>query len=129
MATFTLLLSQPLSDANNVINLMGFAQAARIAGHDITSVFCYQACTEFANQLQVLPSDEPNIRKQLKSFCQQHGIALEVCISAANRRGVISDEDASDNDLAHHSLDPDFALVGLGELAQHLQRSDRVVQF
>ena len=129
MSSFTLLLTRPASDSNNVLNLLGFAQAALQAGHTIRSIFCYQAGCELANRLQLLPSDEPDVRKQLKSFCQQHQLKLEVCISAANRRAVLSEEDAQDADLNQHSLDDAFALVGLGELAQHLQLSERVVQF
>lgn len=129
MTAFTLLLTQSTEFPNTVVNLLGFANAAVQQGHKVNAIFCYQAGTEYANKLRLIPADEPDAGKQLIAFSQTHEIPLQVCISAANRRGVVSQQDAQDNGLDSDNLNPAFQLVGLGELAQHLQQSDRVIQF
>ena len=49
----------------------------------------------------------------------EHGFELAVCVAAAERRGIVEDE----------SLAEGFAVVGLGQMVEAMEASDRVVTF
>ena len=59
----------------------------------------------------------------------QFAIPLNVCVTAANRRGVINKQDAIENSQQGFNLAEPFAEVGLGSLVELMQVSDRVIQF
>ena len=52
-----------------------------------------------------------------------------VCVSAASKRGITTEQDASETDNPHFSLTAPFESVGLGELANLMNSSDRLIQF
>jgi Uncharacterized conserved protein involved in intracellular sulfur reduction len=54
---------------------------------------------------------------------------LTVCVSAALARGITDQENAQRHNIQQHNLADGFELVGLGELADAVQSSQRLIQF
>ena len=97
-------------------NALGFAEAAFAAGHEVERVFFYKDAVVVASQLA---ADEARLRERWQALAGRAGFELAVCVAAAERRGIVDDG----------SLAPGFAIVGLGQLVQAMEASDRLVTF
>lgn len=98
-----------------VANALGFAEAAVAAGHALERVFFYKDAVLVASRLA---ADEARLRERWQALAGRAGFELAVCVAAAERRGIVDD-----------SLAPGFAIVGLGQLVQAMEASDRLVTF
>jgi len=106
-----------------------FAAAAISAGHQIVGVFFYQEGVLNASQLVSPASDEINLPKLWAALASESQFPLEVCVSAALRRGIVSQQEADQLALAQFNLQAPFVLSGLGQLAELSANCDRLVQF
>ncbi len=129
MSVFTILVTSPPLDTQSGYTALRFTEAALEKGHQVKGIFFYQAGVHHCNQFQAGHSDELNIYRRWCSLNQQHQTPLQVCVTAANRRGVINQQDADELDLGHHNLSAPFEEVGLGEFIQLTNQSDRMIQF
>lgn len=130
MTKFCILVTSPSIDAEGSYSALKFIEAALQGGHQITGVFFYQAGVDIANRFQTVLSDERDIHSLWKTIAQTHDIPLQVCVTAANRRGVISQLDAAeDQSNGHFNLEKPFESVGIGELVTMLNACDRSIQF
>ncbi|MCK3654931.1 tRNA 2-thiouridine(34) synthase TusD [Pasteurellaceae bacterium Macca] len=92
------------------------AQALLEAGHQLRQIFFFQEGVSNA-QKQVDPaSDEFHLLQHWQALAQQHHIPLHLCISAAQRRGVVEE-----------NLAEGFTLAGLGEFSQAVLTADRLL--
>lgn len=128
MTTFSILITSPPFDSQSQYTAYRFCLAAIDAGHTIKQVFFYQSAVTVANELVSGHSDDLNIQEKWVTLHQDHAIPLNVCITAANRRGIIDEEDAK-NRGGISNLNRHFSSVGLGELLSLSDTSDRLVQF
>ncbi|MFW2076698.1 sulfurtransferase complex subunit TusD [Acinetobacter sp. ULE_I010] len=103
---------------------LGLAQALQQKQQDFC-VFFYQDGVQVANSLQWVPDDQ----RDLTEAWQELAIRLPVCVSAALARGITDQENAQRHQIKAHNLASGFELVGLGELADAVQSSDRLIQF
>jgi tRNA 2-thiouridine synthesizing protein D len=94
-----------------------FIQTAINRGHEITGVFFYNDGVNNLNNLMDPPQDDRHIAKRWIEFGEQ-GIDLVVCIAAGKRRGITED-----------ILVPNARISGLGQLANMIKKSDRLVTF
>lgn len=106
-----------------------FCAAAISSGHEIVGVFFYQEGVLNASQLVSPPSDEVNLPKLWAALACEFQFPLEVCVSAALRRGIVDQQEASQLALAQFNLQVPFVLSGLGQLAELSANCDRLVQF
>jgi tRNA 2-thiouridine synthesizing protein D len=106
-----------------------FARAAVAKGHRIHRVFFYHAGVALANACAVQPQGETDVAAQWAAFAEEHHTELAVCVAAALRRGVLSDEDADRYERAASNLKSPFRIVGLGQWLEAIVESDRVVTF
>ena len=106
-----------------------FCAAATLAGHQIVGVFFYQEGVLNANQLVSPATDEINLPDLWATLASQYQFPLEVCVSAALRRGVVDQQEAAQLDLSQFNLKPPFVLSGLGQLAELSAGCERLVQF
>jgi len=106
-----------------------FARALLNAGHELISVFFYREGVYNANQLTAPASDEFDVVRAWQQLHTDHGVALEICVAAALRRGVTDETEAQQLGLPCANLQPGFTLSGLGALAQAALTCDRMVQF
>ena len=122
MSTLLLITSAPTSI--HAWHALGLAQALQQKS-EAFRVFFYQDGVAVANELQWVPDDQRN----LKTEWQKLSIRLPVCVSAALARGISDADNAKSHQLSQHNLAAGFELVGLGELADAVQSTERLIQF
>lgn len=130
MTKFCILLTSPSIDSEGAFSALRFIEAALHAGHQISGVFFYQAGVDLANRFQTVLSDERDLYARWTQIATSYQIPLQVCVTAANRRGVISQIDAQEERTdGQFNLESPFESVGIGELVTMLNQSDRSIQF
>lgn len=122
MSTLILITSAPTSI--HAWHALGLAQALH-SKNESFRVFFYQDAVTVANNLQWVPDDQ----RKLTQAWQNLAIRLPVCVSAALARGITDEENAKRHGISTHNLATGFELVGLGELADAVQSSQRLIQF
>ena len=122
MSTLLLITSAPTSI--HAWHALGLAQALQQQGEDFR-VFFYQGAVAVANALQWVPDDQ----RKLTAEWQKLALRLPVCVSAALARGITDEENALRHNIQQHNLAAGFELAGLGELADAVQSSQRLIQF
>ncbi|WP_268952828.1 sulfurtransferase complex subunit TusD [Rouxiella aceris] len=106
-----------------------FALALVARGHQLDSIFFYREGVLNGNQLCLPASDEFDLVRSWQRLAADHQIALNVCVAAALRRGVIDADEAANREDVRANLQPGFTLTGLGSLAEASLVCDRLVQF
>lgn len=106
-----------------------FAQQACLKGHTITQVFFYRDGVTHANDLQIPLSDEFNAPEAWSRIAKHYNIQLLVCVSAAERRGIINKQQQLEFGKSNNNLHGDFAIAGLGQMLDASLTSDRTVTF
>lgn len=120
MTRFGLLITSGGYNSQTLNSVLNFVTAAVNDGHTIDHIFFYQdAVYSIAADID-LPSDEPNLSELLAQLCLQHNIALLFCITAAEKRGVIS---------AERPAITGYVAAGLAEFAMRQANIDKLVQF
>jgi tRNA 2-thiouridine synthesizing protein D len=94
---------------------LGFARAAFDTGHRIGRVFFYKDAVAIGNRFA---SDDLGVRDGWTQLAASNGFELAICIAAAARRGIVAE-----------SLADGFAIVGLGQLVEAMEESERLVSF
>lgn len=120
----TLLLITAAPSSIHAWHALGLAQALKAKDQEFR-VFFYQDGVQVANNLQWIPDDQRNLSVEW----QKLAIRLPVCVSAALARGITDQENAKRHQIQTHNLTKGFDLVGLGELADAVQSTDRLIQF
>lgn len=120
MSSFAILIEGPVLQGQSFVSALRFMQQVIAAQHHIHSVFLYRDAVGAASALIDLPSDEPNLSLQLRQFCQQHHIPLLFCITAAEKRGICSEQVKPADG---------YTAAGLAEFAMGLAQVDKLVQF
>jgi len=123
-----LVMGAPYSSQANYSALQ-FCEAVLQQDHSITQVFFYAEGVGSANNLSVLLADEFDAVNEWQFLKERYGINLYVCVSAAERRGVLNAEQATEHAKECINCHPSFEMVGLGELHSASLVSDRTVVF
>ncbi|GAB6262670.1 sulfurtransferase complex subunit TusD [Photobacterium sp. R1] len=127
--TFALVVDGPAYGTQNARSALQFAQAVIAAGHQLQRVFFYQDGIHNGSVLVSPASDEFDLLAAWQQLGREHGVELQTCVAAALRRGVVSEQEASQNTLPGNNLADGFEQAGLGGLAEVLLSADRVIQF
>jgi tRNA 2-thiouridine synthesizing protein D len=106
-----------------------FIEAALAAGHEIFRVFFYGDGIYHALRFAVPPSGEAPICTRWNELAERCGVDLVVCISAAQRRGILIGEEARRRQKADEDLAPGFRISGLGQWVEATLEADRLVVF
>lgn len=126
---FTLVVYGAPHASQGAATALRFARAVLASGHGIFRVFFYGDGIHNGSALAAPPQDEQDLLAQWQELQQQHTLDLTVCIAAAQRRGVLSESEASRLEKPAANLAEGFELAGLGQLAEAAAMSDRVVTF
>ncbi len=129
MLSYTLLVNGPLYGSQSARSAYQFAVALLQQGHKLHSVFFYQDGVSNGSDLTVPANDEFDLAAAWQKLANEHNVSLETCVAAALRRGIISSEEAEQNQLSGSNLASGFTQAGLGSLSEALLTQDRVVQF
>jgi tRNA 2-thiouridine synthesizing protein D len=105
-----------------------FCNAAIQAGHSIMRVFFYHDAVYYAFKHATPPDDELAQTALWSELAKQHGVDLVVCISAAQRRGLLSEQEAQRLSVNSDIADG-FRISGLGQLVEATLVADRFLMF
>lgn len=123
-----LLLGAPYSSQAS-LSALRFARAVVDRGHRLETVFFYHDGVQNAARLAAPPQDEPHLVDAWVALSTEHGTALQVCIAAALRRGLLDAREAARHGKQGHSVETPFELTGLGQLVDLGLSCDRLVTF
>lgn len=115
---YVLAVKSPVYGAEGAFLAYQFAEAVLAKGHEISQIFFFQDGISNANAFVEPASDEINLPECWQKLAEKHRLSLHLCISAAQRRGVVSQNLASP-----------FVLAGLGEFSKAVLESDRLMTF
>ncbi|WGE41872.1 sulfurtransferase complex subunit TusD [Actinobacillus equuli] len=123
---YVLAIKSPVYGAQGAYLAYQVAEALLAAKHSIKQVFFFQDGISNANALINPASDEINLLEKWQNLAKLHDLPLHLCISAAQRRGVV-DHQTSKNQQSN--LAEGFILAGLGEFSQAVLKADRLLTF
>lgn len=106
-----------------------FVKTALSSGHQVLRVFFYHDGIYHALKQAVPPDDEWQWREQWSELAKCHQIDLVVCISAAQRRGLLCTEEMQRLGLNEDNLAEGFRISGLGQLIEAVILADRFIVF
>ena len=75
------------------------------------------------------PEDETSITRRWSELAALHSIDLVVCVSAAQRRGLLTTEEAAHAGPQGNDVAAGFRISGLGQWAEAVLEADRVIIF
>jgi tRNA 2-thiouridine synthesizing protein D len=131
--SYAILVSGSPTQSQAHLSAIRFIRASIALGHKIQSVFFYQEAVLVANRLILKPSDEYQLTNEWTKLAKINNFELQVCVAASNRRGIISLEEAEQHQITEANLHSEFTVLGLGQLAAALSKSNddkhRYIQF
>ncbi len=106
-----------------------FVRAALRKGHEVYRVFFYYDGIDNAFRYASPPDDEKSMVQRWSQLARRHDIDLVVCISAAQRRGLLCIEEARRVGKVDPDLADGFRISGLGQLVEAAIEADRLLVF
>jgi len=106
-----------------------FAKAALEKGHEINRVFFYHDGVNNATRLAVPPQDDRNVVERWAELQEKYELDLVVCIAAAQRRGMLDENESSRQGRDANNIHPAFRISGLGQLIESGIEADRLMTF
>jgi tRNA 2-thiouridine synthesizing protein D len=106
-----------------------FIKAVLAQGHEVFRVFFYHDGIYHAFKYAMPPDDELQFTTQWSELARQHRIDLVVCISAAQRRGLLCADEIKRQGKVDNDLAEGFRISGLGQLVEATLEADRFIVF
>nr|WP_136252221.1 sulfurtransferase complex subunit TusD [Ningiella ruwaisensis] len=112
MQRFAIFVTKSPYDSRNAESALRFCEAAITAGHRIEQVFFYQSGVHNSSTFLDLNTDEINMCKRWSEFKLANDVPLNLCVTAAARRGIVAEDQKSKPDS---NLAAAFTPVGMSE--------------
>jgi len=106
-----------------------FTKAALAKGHEIFRVFFYHDGVNTGTRLAIPPQDDRNITNLWTELQKEHELDLVICIAAAQRRGLLDEDEAKRQGKDANNIAEGFRISGLGQLIEAGIEADRLVVF
>jgi len=106
-----------------------FTEAALRGGHSIVRVFFYHDGVNNGTRFSVPPQDDRNISERWAALAQQHELEPVLCVAAAQRRGLLDENEAKRAGKDGDNIAEGFQISGLGQLIDAGIQADRLVVF
>jgi len=106
-----------------------FITGALAAGHEIFRVFFYHDGIYHAFKYASPPDDELQFSSQWSDLARCYQVDLVVCISAAQRRGLLCSDESKRQGKLDNDLAEGFRISGLGQLVEATLVADRFIVF
>ncbi|OGI41279.1 MAG: sulfurtransferase TusD [Candidatus Muproteobacteria bacterium RBG_16_62_13] len=106
-----------------------FTRAALEKGHEIFRVFFYHDGVNNGTRLMVPPQDDRHIQKRWSELAEKYKLDLVICIAAAQRRGLLDENEAKRQGKDANNIAPGFRISGLGQLIEAGIQAERLVAF
>jgi tRNA 2-thiouridine synthesizing protein D len=127
--SFAIIVTRPVYGSQHGLSALRFIQAALRKHHHILGVFFYQDGVTHASSLTCPANDEFDMHQAWLDLAKIHAVPLYLCVSAGLRRGLLDAENAAENGKQAWNVAAPFEIAGLGQLAELMLTSDRVVRF
>jgi tRNA 2-thiouridine synthesizing protein D len=95
----------------------------------VPRVFFYHDGVNVGTRLSVPPQDDRNLQEIWTKLGQEHGIDLVICIAAAQRRGLLDENEAKRQGKDANNIADGFRISGLGQLIEMSIQTDRTIMF
>lgn len=129
MAQYSVLITSSPFQGDSAFRAYQFIQGVISNGNTVNNLFFYGDGVYHTNNLMLKTGDEFYGQDAWKRLSEQHEVKLLVCITAAVKRGIVSDQEAQEHGIAQANLSAPFIQAGLGEFFTELHNCDRLVQF
>lgn len=106
-----------------------FTKAVLEKGHEVFRVFFYHDGVNNGTRLATPPQDDRNITRRWSELAERYNLDLVVCVAAAQRRGIVDEDEMKRHGKDANNLAPGFRISGLGQLVEAAIQSDRLVTF
>ena len=106
-----------------------FINAVLAQEHQVFRVFFYHDGVYQAFKYTTPPDDELQLTAQWSDLARHYSIDLVVCISAAQRRGLLYSDEAKRQGKLDDDLAEGFRISGLGQLVEATLEADRFIVF
>jgi tRNA 2-thiouridine synthesizing protein D len=106
-----------------------FIQAVLAAQHEVVRVFFYHDGIYHAFKYATPPDDELALTQRWTELANTYQLDLVVCISAAQRRGLLHSDEAQRQGKLDNDLADGFRISGLGQLIEATLLADRFIVF
>ncbi len=106
-----------------------FASTLIANGHKLYRVFFYHDGVHNSSAFLAPPQDEANLATSWQILSKDFDVDLVVCVAAALKRGLLSEQEAKRYDKPGHNLLEHFEISGLGQLVDAAVVSDRLITF
>ena len=106
-----------------------FVKSAINKGHEIFRVFFYHDGVNNGTSLGVPPQDDRNLANEWSELAEKHDLDLVVCVAAAQRRGMLDEDEMKRHGKEANNLNKGFRISGLGQLIEAGIQADRLVTF
>ena len=126
---FTILINEGPYQHQAADSAYQFTKAAIEQGHEIFRVFFYNDAVNNATRLAIPPQDDRNITVQWAELAEANNLDMVVCIAAAQRRGMLDDDERDRQGKDASNIHPAFRISGLGQLVEGGIQSDRLITF
>lgn len=126
---FTLQVNASPYQSNAGLTAYQFICAALAQKHEIVRVFFYHEGVYQAFQYATPPDDELQLVKRWSELARDYQIDLVVCISAAQRRGLLHADEAHRQGKLDNDVADGFRIAGLGQLVEATLLADRFIVF
>lgn len=126
---FTIQVNASPYQSNAGLTAYQFIRAALAEQHEIVRVFFYHEGVYQAFQYATPPDDEIQLVKRWSELARDYAIDLVVCISAAQRRGLLCSDEAARQGKHDNDVAAGFRIAGLGQLVEAISLADRFIVF
>lgn len=106
-----------------------FIKSALEMGHEVSCVLFYQEGVYHAFRYATPPDDEVQIVSRWTALASKYDLDLLVCISAAQRRGLLEVNEAKRQGKMDNDLADGFRIAGLGQWVESVLKADRFIEF
>ena len=106
-----------------------FAAAALGAGHEVSRVFFYHDGVNNGTALTTPPQDDRHIVNRWSELAKEHDLDMVVCVAAAQRRGIVDEDEAKRHGKEAVNIAEGFRISGLGQLIDAGIEADRLMIF
>ncbi len=106
-----------------------FTEAALKNGHEVVRVFFYHDGVNNGSRLGVPPQDDRNVTTRWSALGEEYNLDMVLCVAAAQRRGLLDEDEAKRAGKDADNMAPGFNISGLGQLIDAGIQADRLMVF
>lgn len=106
-----------------------FTKTALENGHEVFRVFFYHDGVNNGTMYSVPPQDDRNVQVLWSELAEKYELDLVVCVAAAQRRGIMDEDESKRHGKGAANIAPGFRISGLGQLIEAGIQADRLMVF